>query len=154
MRAVSLPRNVGDAGAANRGVDAATGEYVAFLNDDMEVAPEWIERLAAELDRDPRLGVVTSKVMFDRDRALIYQAGYEFYTYGWCATRGVHEVDQGQYDVRLPSVGAQAQDRSTGAPRSSAPAGSMTRLLHVLRGGRSRIACADGRLHRPLHPSA
>jgi GT2 family glycosyltransferase len=23
----------------------------------------------------------------------------------WCATRGVHEPDEGQYDVRLPSVG-------------------------------------------------
>jgi GT2 family glycosyltransferase len=103
--AVSLPQNVGYAGAANRGVEATTGEHVAFLNDDMELEPEWIERLAAELHRDPRLGVVTSKVMFEHDRTLIYQAGYEFYTYGWCSTRGVHEVDEGQYDLRLPSVG-------------------------------------------------
>jgi GT2 family glycosyltransferase len=105
VRAVSLPKNVGYAGGANRGVEATTGEHVAFLNDDMEVEPEWIERLAAELDQDPQLGVVTSKVLFNDDRTLIYQAGYEFYTYGWCATRGVHEVDEGQYDVRLPSVG-------------------------------------------------
>jgi GT2 family glycosyltransferase len=103
--AVPLPENVGYAGAANRGIEATSGEHVAFLNDDMELEPEWIERLAAELDQDPRLGVVTSKVMFDDDRTLIYQAGYEFYTYGWCSTRGVHEVDDGQYDLRLPSVG-------------------------------------------------
>jgi GT2 family glycosyltransferase len=105
VRAVSLPENLGYAGGAKRGVEATTSEHVAFLNDDMELEPEWIERLSAELDRDPRLGVVTSKVMFDRDRTLIYQAGYEFYVYGWCATRGVHETDEGQYDVRLPTVG-------------------------------------------------
>jgi GT2 family glycosyltransferase len=105
VRAVPLPENVGYAGAANRGVEATSGEYIAFLNDDMELEPEWIERLAAELDQDPRLGVVTSKVMFDHDRTLIYQAGYEFYAYGWCSTRGVNEVDDGQYDARLPSVG-------------------------------------------------
>jgi len=105
VRAVSLPQNIGYAGGASRGVEATTGEHVAFLNDDMELEPEWIERLAAELDGDPQLGVVTSKVMFDHDRTVIYQAGYEFYTYGWCSTRGVHEVDHGQYDARLPSVG-------------------------------------------------
>jgi GT2 family glycosyltransferase len=105
VRVVALPENLGYAGGAARGVEATSGEHLAFLNDDMELEPDWIERLAAELDRDPGLGVVTSKVMFHHDRRLIYQAGYEFYVYGWCATRGVHEVDEGQYDVRLPSVG-------------------------------------------------
>jgi GT2 family glycosyltransferase len=101
---VSIPENVGFAAAANRGIEATAGEHVAFLNDDMELQPDWIERLAHELDSDPRLGLVTGKVMFDHDRTLIYQAGHEYYTYGWCATRGVHEKDEGQYDARLPSV--------------------------------------------------
>lgn len=105
VRAVPLAENVGYAGGATRGVDATRGEHVAFLNDDMELEPDWIERLTAELEEDPRLGVVTSKVMFHHDRNLIYQAGFEFYVYGWCATRGVNEPDEGQYDVRLPSVG-------------------------------------------------
>jgi GT2 family glycosyltransferase len=105
VRVVPLPQNLGYAGGAARGIEATTGEHIAFLNDDMELESEWIECLAAELDRDPGLGVVTSKVMFHGDRTLIYQAGYEFYVYGWCATRGVHELDEGQYDVRLPSVG-------------------------------------------------
>jgi GT2 family glycosyltransferase len=105
VRAVPLPENLGYAGGAARGIEATSGEHVAFLNDDMELEPDWIERLVAELDEDPGLGVVTSKVMFHGDRRLIYQAGYEYYVYGWCATRGVHEPDEGQYDLRLPSVG-------------------------------------------------
>ncbi len=105
VRVVELRENIGYAGAANRGIDATAGEYVALLNDDMELEPDWIERLAAELDRDPSLGVVTSKVMFHNERTVIYQAGYEYYTYGWCATRGAGETDAGQYDARLPSIG-------------------------------------------------
>jgi GT2 family glycosyltransferase len=105
VRVLPLPENLGYAGGATQGVEATNGEHVAFLNDDMELEPDWIEQLVAELDRDPRLGVVTSKVMYHRDRRLIYQAGYEYYVYGWCATRGVHEPDEGQYDLRLPSVG-------------------------------------------------
>ena len=105
VRVVALPENLGYAGAANCGIEATSGPYLAFLNDDMEMEPEWIERLAAELDRDPRLGMVTSKVMFHDDRSVIYQAGYEFYIYGWCATRGANEVDAGQYDLPLPSAG-------------------------------------------------
>ncbi len=105
VRALPLPDNLGYAGGAVRGIEATSGEHVAFLNDDMELEPEWIERLTEELDRDPELGVVTSKVMFQHDRSLIYQAGYEYYVYGWCATRGVNETDEGQYDLRLPTVG-------------------------------------------------
>src|SRR5262245_62807873 len=52
VRVVPLPDNVGFAAAANRGLDATAGEHVAFLNDDMEMEPEWIEALANELDAD------------------------------------------------------------------------------------------------------
>jgi GT2 family glycosyltransferase len=105
VRVVALQANLGFAAAANRGIEATRGEYIGFLNDDMEMDPDWVERLAAELDRDPRLGMVTSKVMFHHDRTVIYQAGFEFYTYGWCSTRGANEVDGGQYDLPLPSAG-------------------------------------------------
>lgn len=105
VQVVALAENLGYAGGANRGLEASLGDYVCFLNDDMEMEPNWIEELVRELDVDPALGVVTSKVLFHHDPSLIYQAGYDFYTYGWCATRGVGEVDRGQYDRRLPSVG-------------------------------------------------
>jgi GT2 family glycosyltransferase len=122
VRVVPLPENVGFAAAANRGIERTTGEHIAFLNDDMEMDAEWVGELAAELDRDPGLGMVTSKVMYDHDRTLIYQAGHEYYTYGLCATRGANEVDAGQYDLRLPSAAG------TGA-------GSMYRRAAIERAG-------------------
>ena len=40
--------------ARNAGARAATGDYVAFLDDDAEAAPDWVERIKeAVRERDP-----------------------------------------------------------------------------------------------------
>jgi glucosyl-dolichyl phosphate glucuronosyltransferase len=43
----------GVSGGRNTGAEAATSEYVAFLDDDQTADPEWVERLVAALDREP-----------------------------------------------------------------------------------------------------
>lgn len=47
IRRVDLPRNRGRGGAANAGVAAAAGDYIAFLDDDDLVEPEHLATLAA-----------------------------------------------------------------------------------------------------------
>lgn len=45
-----LPRNFGAAKALNIGMRTAVGEYIFFLTPDIEVAPDTVAKLAAELD--------------------------------------------------------------------------------------------------------
>jgi GT2 family glycosyltransferase len=56
--------NLGFAEGNNVGVRAAQGTYVVLLNNDTEVTPGWIQGLLGQL-RDPRVAVVTSRVVTD-----------------------------------------------------------------------------------------
>ncbi len=49
---LELGRNAGFAAAVNRGIEAADTEYVAVLNNDVELEPEWLERALEELVRE------------------------------------------------------------------------------------------------------
>src|ERR1700674_3175100 len=48
---VSLDRNYGFAEGNNRAAKEAMGEWVAFLNNDMWVEPQWLKNMVAPLDR-------------------------------------------------------------------------------------------------------
>ncbi len=54
---VDAKENLGFARGGNRGLDRARGETLVLLNDDTAVAPEWLPRLLAHLDR-PGVGAV------------------------------------------------------------------------------------------------
>jgi glycosyltransferase involved in cell wall biosynthesis len=61
LRVVTLPRNLGAAGARNAGVRAATSDLIAFLDDDDEWLPEKLEvqlRDVAGTDRSARATTV------------------------------------------------------------------------------------------------
>ncbi len=49
---IELPENLGYAAACNRGIEASSGDLIALLNNDIELAPAWLEALL-EQDRPP-----------------------------------------------------------------------------------------------------
>lgn len=60
LRILESPVNTGRAAAANRGYDAAQGEYVAVLDGDDLAHPERLAKQVAFLDAHPEVGVVGS----------------------------------------------------------------------------------------------
>ncbi len=98
VRVVALERNVGVTAAMNRGMAAAgDAEYVALLNNDLELDRGWIAAAAAALDADPRLGSVTGKMLRYDDRSMIDATGDMLLPSGAALNRGAGERDHGQY---------------------------------------------------------
>jgi GT2 family glycosyltransferase len=110
VHVVVLSGNSGFPRIVNAGIEATGGEYIALLNNDIELSPDWLERLAGELDREPRLGFVTGKIVRYHERTVIEQAGQDLYTCGMFAPRGLDADDVGQYEEprRIPIATAAA----------------------------------------------
>jgi GT2 family glycosyltransferase len=69
IEVLRLPRNLGAAGR-NAGAAMLTTPYVAFCDDDSWWAPGALCRAADLLDGDPRLGLVTGKVLVGSDERI------------------------------------------------------------------------------------
>ncbi len=78
---VESDENLGFAGGCNLGVQSATGEIVAFLNNDAKPDPYWLVHAVAGFDSSPRVGAVASRVL-DWDGKTIDYAGAGLTWYG------------------------------------------------------------------------
>lgn len=103
-----LPENIGFAAACNIGIKASGGKYVALLNNDTEVAPQWLEGLQAVIEKDEKIGMVASKILLSFETREIDSVGMLIYPDGIGRQRGRGEVDRGQFDheeeVLFPSA--------------------------------------------------
>jgi len=96
VRVLELGHNTGFAFAANRGIEAASADYVALVNTDVELAPNWLERMAQALDA--QAASVASKMLDLADRTRVYDAGDILRRDGVCEQRGRFGPDDGSYD--------------------------------------------------------
>jgi GT2 family glycosyltransferase len=64
VRLVRSERNLGFAAGNNLGVSVARGRYVALLNSDAVAEPDWLRPLVREVERDPEVAGVGSKITF------------------------------------------------------------------------------------------
>jgi len=107
---VVLGGNRGFAAAVNAGIGQARGEFVALLNNDMELDPGWLAELVAALDTHPAAGSAASKLRMLREPGLLDGAGDVVTWYGATWRRGHGEPDRGQYDepgvIASPCAGA------------------------------------------------
>jgi GT2 family glycosyltransferase len=97
---VRLRENQGFAGGMNRAIDASTGDYVALVNLDVTLAPDYLDLCAQALTADPTLAGVTGKLVRpgDADPAVLDTTGHTVYRNRRAVDRGEREPDLGQYD--------------------------------------------------------
>lgn len=98
VQLITLPENRGFTGACNIGMQAASGDIIALLNNDTEVDVNWIKEIVEGFCRDQEVGMVASKMLLFDKRDHFHTAGDTFGTDGSAGNRGAWERDVGQYD--------------------------------------------------------
>jgi GT2 family glycosyltransferase/glycosyltransferase involved in cell wall biosynthesis len=68
IRLVRNSANLGFVRTCNRGFEAARGDYVVFLNNDTQVKPRWLDELYETLQRDDKIGIAGSKLLYPDGR--------------------------------------------------------------------------------------
>ncbi len=113
VEVIALPKNLGFAEGNNVGIRRALKDesiqYIVTLNNDTEVAPDWLEQLVAIVERDKKIGAVCSKMLYFQERNKLDAAGDYLQPGSFkVVTRGHSEIDQGQYDTLEECFSARA----------------------------------------------
>jgi GT2 family glycosyltransferase len=98
LKVVRSRVNLGFCAGNNRGIEAASGQLIALLNNDAVASPHWIGELAAVFASRPDLGMAASKILVYEDPTRIDKAGHLIYLDGQNRGRGSGQVDCGQFD--------------------------------------------------------
>lgn len=98
VKLVELSANLGFTGACNAGMEVATGEYIALLNNDTEVDPDWAKNVVDAVHRHPEASFIASKMLLFDQRDTFHTAGDFIRVDGMPGNRGVWQKDEGQYD--------------------------------------------------------
>ena len=97
VRLIESKKNLGFAGGCNLGVASASGEFVAFLNNDARPHPDWIRSAIDTFAAGQDIGAVASKVLdWDGERVDFVDAALTWYGMGYKPHAG--EVDHKEWD--------------------------------------------------------
>jgi GT2 family glycosyltransferase len=82
VRLLRAPTNRGYAGAVNLALEAARGEYLAVLNMDVVVSPDWLQPLVSFVEETSDAGAVCPLIVLDSDPNRIMAAGQNVHVTG------------------------------------------------------------------------
>lgn len=98
IKVIQNDENLGYARAINSAMEIVESEYVVFLNNDIEVEPDWLKQLISHIDMKG-VAALNPKILFLDNKKVINAAGGSCDVYGVGWNRGNGEVDKGQYGV-------------------------------------------------------
>lgn len=93
FKIIKLSKNIGFAGAVNRGIKKALGEYIILLNNDTEMNKNCLKYLVEAADKHSEAGMVAAKIKNFYHRNIIDNAGDEIDIIGHSFTRGTGKTD-------------------------------------------------------------
>ncbi len=103
---VRFESNRGFAAAVNEGIRRSTGTYIALLNNDTRVTPQWLSELAKTLDERPSIGFCSSKMLFADRPNIINSIGIGFTRAGTAFDVGEGQEDGERFQRPRPIFGA------------------------------------------------
>ncbi|MEX1006998.1 MAG: glycosyltransferase [Acidimicrobiia bacterium] len=113
VQLLALHENTGFAGGCNRGAAAATGDYIAFINNDARPDPQWLRAAVGVLERLSSVACVACKVLdWDGNLTDFTDGGAAFYGHGFKLNVGVPDPGDADtpHDVLFPHGAAMVID--------------------------------------------
>jgi len=101
IKLIRSPRNLGFAGATNLGISIARGRYLFLIENNTEIADNFLGPLVNFLKENPEAGMVCPKIKFFEQTDIIEFAGYTAMHKVRVTNHliGFREKDNGQHDI-------------------------------------------------------
>jgi len=93
VRLIRNPENLGSAAAKNVGLEAASHELVAFLDNDTALGEDWLRRMVAEFTAHENVAIATGKILLADNRAVLNSTGGFVNLYGYAWDRGIYQFE-------------------------------------------------------------
>ncbi len=106
VKVINLQDNLGFSAAVNIGIKQAKGEYIAILNNDTELSPDWVENVISVFEKNSEAMFITSKIRSFANRDLLDDVGDVILPSGKVYKLGNSERDSGQYNELCLVFGA------------------------------------------------
>lgn len=109
VQVISLKKDVGPSEMHNIALSSLNHQtkYVAFLDNDVEVEPDWLNQLVSCLEKDVNAGAAQAKVKMYYQENLLNSGGCKanYLMVGWCDRLGTVDNDQDSYiqEIIYPS---------------------------------------------------
>ena len=87
VKIIKLPTNTGFTGGNIAGLKKCSGKFIALLNNDTVVSPQWLEALAQAMEAYQDVGICASKLVVD-GKNIIDSSGDGYSTFGSAFKRG------------------------------------------------------------------
>jgi GT2 family glycosyltransferase len=93
-RLIIQKHNTGFAGGVNAGIKASRGEWVAVINNDTELAPDWLAECIAMIQKQPEAAFLACRILEFTGRERLFSAGDCFLRAGIGYRRGQEQTDR------------------------------------------------------------